>query len=112
MSEGRLGSFEELVLLTIANFGCDAYAVPVRKSLSEYRSVTMGSVYSALDRLEQKGFLRSYMGGITPEKGGKRKRMYCITGSGKQILLETRLLREKLWSGLSFGTDPGSGGGR
>jgi len=67
-----LGEFEQVALLAVARLGEEAYGVAIRQEIENRsnRSVAIGSVYSALDRLESKGFLRSSVGEPTPERGG------------------------------------------
>lgn len=99
-----LGEFEELVLLAICGLGPEAYAVSIQERI-EYkakRAATMGAVYTALDRLEQKGFLESHLGEVTRQRGGRRKRFYRITGAGKSALMAMWEARERMWDGLDF----------
>ena len=95
----RMGEFEELVLLSVAGLTTDAYAVMVQQHLESHarRLSAMGAVYTALDRLERKGYVRSYMGDVTRKRGGKRKRCYRITGAGVDALHTIRARREQLW---------------
>lgn len=101
MKGERLGEFEELVLL--ATYGLDegheAYGVSIQQRLEETidRSATLGAVYSALDRLERKGYLTSRVGGATGERGGRRKRLFEITPDGVEALEEMRRDREAMW---------------
>ena len=100
MPRHHLGEFEELVLLAILGLPEDeTYAVPIQQRLTAHaqRDVTLGSVYRTLSRLEQKGFVRSWMGAITHEKGGKRKRFYAVTGYGQTAVVGARDLRQRLW---------------
>ncbi len=100
MPRQHLGEFEELVLLAILGLSDDeAYAVPIQQRLAAYvqREVTLGSVYRTLSRLEKKGFVRSWMGAITREKGGKRKRFYAVTGYGQTAVVSARDVRQRLW---------------
>ena len=94
-----LGEFEELVLLTVCVLYDEAYGVAVQDAIAQQagRSVSISSVHSALHRLQDKGFLESRMGGATPERGGRRKRLFTITDAGMAALVEARRLREKLW---------------
>lgn len=93
-----LGSFEELVLLSACGLGEDAYAVSIHERIVEKggRDASMGAVYTALDRLEQKGYLRSRLGAVTPRQGGRRKRYYKITGSGVKALSTVHTVRKSL----------------
>jgi PadR family transcriptional regulator, regulatory protein PadR len=77
-----LGEFELILLLTILRLGEDAYGVPLTRELSLLRGkdVSVGSVYAALDRLELKGLIASSLGEPSPERGGRAKRYFRVTG--------------------------------
>jgi PadR family transcriptional regulator PadR len=94
-----LGEFEELVLLTIAVLGDDAYGVMIQKNIEERsnRPISIGALHSTITRLEEKGFLKSWLGGATAERGGRSKRYYEITQAGKKAVSETKSLRDELW---------------
>jgi PadR family transcriptional regulator, regulatory protein PadR len=94
-----LGEFEELVLLTIAVLGEDAYGVQIQKSIEERsnRAISIGALHSTITRLEEKGFLESWLGGATKERGGRSKRYYEITQAGKRAVAETKNVRDELW---------------
>lgn len=102
MKGDRLGEFEELSLLSVCALGDTAYGVAVQAHIEELagRPVSMGAVYSALDRLERKRLLRSTLGEPTRERGGKRKRLYQVTKSGHEVLREVRRVREALWRAI------------
>ena len=104
MKSSSLGEFEELVLLSVASLESDAYAVHIQQCIEHTagRFATMGAVYTSLDRLEQKGFLRSKLGDVTHKRGGRRKRYYTITGSGRSAVIESRRSRERLWDGIKM----------
>jgi DNA-binding PadR family transcriptional regulator len=95
-----LGEFEELVLLTIAALGKEAYGVAIQQDIESRcnRSISIGALHSTIARLEEKGFLTSWMGGATQERGGRSKRFYEVTQSGKSMLKEIKSLRDALWS--------------
>lgn len=95
-----LGEFEELVLLTTGVLYDEAYGVAIKKEIQGQtgRKVTLSAVHSALHRLEDKGFLKSRLGGATKERGGKSKRFFAITAYGKKSLEEARGMRDSLWS--------------
>jgi DNA-binding PadR family transcriptional regulator len=99
MKGDRLGEFEELLLLALQALGDETYGVPVQRYLERHagRPVAMGAVYAALDRLEQKGLVRSAMGEATPERGGKGKRLFTVTPLGRRAALSVRRVRERLW---------------
>ncbi|HYF68691.1 MAG TPA: PadR family transcriptional regulator [Ohtaekwangia sp.] len=95
-----LGEFEELVLLTIAALGKEAYGVSIQKDIEERcnRTISIGALHSTITRLEEKGFLKSWVGGATKERGGRSKRFYEITNAGNRAVAETKSLRDELWS--------------
>lgn len=99
MKGDRAGEFEELTLLAIRALDPPVYAVPIQRFIADAtgRDVVMGAVYAALDRLEVKGWVRSSLGASTPERGGKRKRLYAITREGAQVLNDLRRVRERIW---------------
>ncbi len=95
-----LGEFEELVLLTVAILDGDAYGITVMDEIEKNidRKVTVSTIHTALYRLEEKGFVESYFGGATQERGGRKKRLYRVSVAGKRSLAEVKEQREKLWS--------------
>ena len=103
MKSQRLGEFEELVLLAVPRLD-EVYAVTIQRCIEKTagRSATMGAVYTALERLEEKGFVTSCLGAVTPRQGGRRKRFYEITDQGVGALHAARLHRERMWQGLEL----------
>jgi DNA-binding PadR family transcriptional regulator len=101
----RIGEFEELLLLAIRGLGEETYGVPIQRHLSKAtgRPVSMGAVYATLDRLEHKGLVTSAFGAATPERGGKRKRLYSITPAGMRAVRDARKLRDRLWQAFEGG---------
>jgi PadR family transcriptional regulator, regulatory protein PadR len=97
-----LGEMELMVLLAVVRLGDDAYGVPISKELLNLagREVSLGSIYAALDRIEQKGFVTSLLGDPTPERGGRAKRYFRVTAAGIRALRMTRTALMNLWSGL------------
>jgi DNA-binding PadR family transcriptional regulator len=98
----KLGEFEELLLLAVRASGDESYGVPVQEYLERVtgRAIAMGAVYGALDRLEHKGFVRSAFGPTTPERGGKRKRLFSVTPAGMKMLRDVRRVRDRLWRAI------------
>ncbi len=96
----NLGEFEEIVLLVVAAQNEEAYGLSVTTSIEEElkRPVTMSSVHTALYRLEEKGLVKSEIGGTTKSRGGRRKRIFMITSAGKEALLDAKNARNHLWS--------------
>jgi PadR family transcriptional regulator PadR len=102
MKGGKLGEFEDFALLAIRALDSTAYGVPIQQYLEQTtrRIVSMGAVYAALDRLEQKGYVRSTFGDPTPERGGKRKRVFTVTPAGMRAIRELRGVREEIWRAI------------
>ena len=100
MKGTNLGEFEELVLLTIAALVNEAYSVAICDELEKHsgRSAKLGVVHAVLNRLEEKGFVKSKLGEATSTRGGKRKRYYSVTSAGKAALLRTKEVRDQLWN--------------
>jgi PadR family transcriptional regulator PadR len=99
MKGTHLGEFEELVLLTVASLMENAYSVAVCDELSQHadRTVKLGVVHAVLNRLEEKGLVKSQLGEATAARGGKRKRFYSVTGAGKASLIRSKEIRDQLW---------------
>lgn len=99
MSNHKLGEFEELVLLAIGGLKQEAYSVSIQQLLEAHteRTISMGALYSSLERLSKKGYLESEMSEPTPERGGKSKRVYTVTYEGEVALREAQAVRDKLW---------------
>ena len=102
MKGTNIGEFEELVLLTIAVLYEDAYSVSIcdQLELQTARTVKLGVVHAVLNRLENKGFVKSHLGEPTSERGGRRKRFYVLTAAGKAAVKQAREVRERLWSAI------------
>ena len=100
MKGTHLGEFEELVLLTVGVLHGNAYGVSIGKAIEEKmkRSITISTVHTVLYRLEEKGFVKSEFGGSTSARGGRKKRLYHITGAGYQALKDVRALRDQMWA--------------
>ena len=98
--KGFIGEFEELVLLTIACLGDEAYGVAIKEDIERRakRGISIGSLHSTITRLEEKGFLNSALGEPTNERGGRRKRFFSITSSGQVALGNIKNLRDSLWA--------------
>jgi PadR family transcriptional regulator len=99
MKGERLGEFEEFALLALYALTDGAYGVPIQQYMEAHtgRAVTIGAVYAALARLEEKGYVQSVLGDATPVRGGKRKRHYEATPAGIKALHELKRVRERIW---------------
>lgn len=102
MKGTHLGEFEELILLTVGILYDDAYGLGITQEIERRtgRTVTVSSVHKGLLRLEQKGFLHSRMGGATEARGGRNKRLFTITDSGKAALRGAWEMRNRLWHAI------------
>lgn len=102
MKKTKLGEFEELVLLTVVVLQEDAYGVEIKRELEERLSeqLSVGSIQSALKRMELKGFLTSAFGEATQKRGGKRKRIYAATPYAHRVLSEMKDVRTKLYEAM------------
>lgn len=96
------GPFELMAMLALMRLGQDAYGVPIFREIEKQcgREIALGSVYAALERLEEKGFVTSELGESTPERGGKAKKYFRITVKGLREVRETRRALNNLWHGL------------
>ena len=108
MSQHTLGEFEELVLLMVASQHDQAYGVSILEGLEDEleRKVNISAVHVSLKRMEDKGFVRSRFGGITDDRGGRRKKYYVISALGKRLLDEQHALRNNIYKRIpkiSFG---------
>ena len=94
-----LGELEELVLVSVASLTDEAYGVSIMAYLEEEarRSVNISAIHEVLKRLERKGLLKSKMGGATTERGGRRKRYFTLTASGRKVLDECMRLKIQLY---------------
>src|ERR1700679_2210977 len=94
-----LGEFELMVMLVLMRLGNDAYGVPISTELHNVtgREVALGSIYAALDRLAQKGFVSSTLGQPTAERGGRAKRYFHVTPRGVRQVQTTRATLTSLW---------------
>jgi DNA-binding PadR family transcriptional regulator len=106
MTHQGLGEFEQMVLLAIVHLHDDAYGTPIVDEIERRtgRSVSRAAVYITLRRLEEKGYVSSWMGDSTPERGGKARRHVKIETAGVRALREARQTAESMWRGLDPAT--------
>jgi len=93
---------EELVMLSIWHLKENAYLVTIREHVSGIaeKEWSVGAIYVPLDRLSKIGFVETYLGESTPERGGRRKKFYRLTKSGFESLVETQKMHNRLWEGF------------
>jgi PadR family transcriptional regulator, regulatory protein PadR len=102
MKKYYLGEFEELVLLAIAilNKGAYSFAIKNEIEIRLRRDVSMGALHTALMRLEDKGYVRSFDGDATEERAGRPRKYLEITAMGKKAIAWSKESREKMWNAI------------
>ena len=108
MKTPSIGEFEELILLTVAAQHDEAYGVSILESLEKHldKKINISAIHVALKRMDEKGLVQSRFGGITRERGGRRKKFYVITALGKRVLDQQYALRTSIYQQIpkiSFG---------
>lgn len=98
----HLGELEQIVLLAVVRLGDDAYGVPIRLEIEQRtgRNLTVGALYRTLDRLELKGYVTSWFGEPTSERGGRSKRYFKVRASGLRALRASHDALTAMWEGL------------
>ena len=102
MKKYQLGEFEEIVILTIGVLNGKAYSVTIKDEIESRlsRTVSLGALHTALKRLEEKGYLKSYNGEGTEERAGRPKRYFEITAMGKKAMQHAKDERDQLWKAI------------
>lgn len=97
-----LSDFELIAMLAVLRLGDNAYGVPIAREIEEQtkREVKLGSIYAALERLEEKGLVVSELGEPTQERGGRAKRYFHVTRQGMRLVRETQQTLIRLWRGV------------
>jgi PadR family transcriptional regulator len=105
--ESTLGEFEQMLLLAAMRLADDAYGVKLVEELEARagRSVSHGSVYVTLDRMEAKGWIVSRLSEARPERGGRPRRIVSVTREGRDVLAHSRAALLRLWDGLEDALD-------
>ena len=100
----NLGEFEQMILLAILRLGDDAYGVTIRAELAKRagRTVAPGAMYTALERLETKGLVASWLGEPTPKRRGRPKRHVAVTAAGRKALTRAVRAYDRLLDGLDL----------
>ena len=108
MAQDHLGEFEQIVLLSVVRLGAGAYGVPIRQEIEKRigREVTIGALYSTLDRLEAKGYLHSWFADPTPQRGGRSKRYFQLLPAGLQALTDCKAMLDRMWRGIRLKGQP------
>lgn len=99
-----LGEFEHIIILALLRLNDRAYGVTVRHEIEARtrREVSIGAIYATLDRLEEKGYVKSRLGEPTPERGGRSKRFYHVTAKGVAAVNRTHRALKNMTDGLNL----------
>ncbi len=99
MKNKGLGEFEELVLLAVCILNGEGYGISVKEEVERHtgRSILLGATHITLYRLQDKGLLKSTMGGNTEKRGDRRKRLFKITDIGLRQLRASQEVRQEMW---------------
>ena len=97
-----LGSLEQIVLIALIRLGANAYGMTVRREIEDRtgRDLSIGAVYATLERLESKGYVSSFLGDPTPERGGRAKRLFRVEAEGERALRTTQDAMRRMTAGL------------
>ena len=100
-----LGEFEHVVLLALMRLGQDAYGTTIRREIESNtgRSVSVGALYTALERLERRGLVGTRIGDPSPERGGRARRYYRLEAAGQETLEHSRSVLLQMWKGFEPG---------
>lgn len=103
-SREHLGEFEQIVLLAVIRLDDNAYGVPVLQHIEQRtgRSLSVGALYRTLDRLETKGYVRSWFSDPSPERGGRSKRYFQVEPLGITALDQSRAALTAMWQGVDL----------
>ncbi len=99
-----IGRREEQILLAVACLGDKAYLVAIKEFLSKIRGrpLSIGAVHIPLRRLEREGYLSADLGKPTPDRGGRRKKIYTLTDKAAEVLKENKRVYDSLWDRLAI----------
>lgn len=97
-----LGSLEQIILIALVRLKSNAYGMTVRREIEERtgRNISIGAVYATLERLQAKGYVSSFSGDPTPERGGRAKRFFRLEPGGEEALHATQNAVRKMMRGL------------
>ncbi len=105
MSKGTfLGEFEQIVLLAVQRLEGNGYGMSIRREIERCteRAVSIGAIYTTLERLEKKGYLKSWEGDSTPVRGGRSRRHFELRPEAGEALLRSRGMLDRMWDGVEI----------
>lgn len=102
MTQETISSQEEIVLLSVGSIEPEAYAYGIKKEIKDQADLnwSLGTIHTILYRLENKGLLKSAMGGASDKRGGRSKRLYSLTAKGHQSVQQIQEIRQSMWNKL------------
>jgi PadR family transcriptional regulator len=100
----NIGALEQQILMAVVALHPDAYGISIQDHIRQRtgHQHSIGSIYAGLDRLGEKGFVRSRLGESTPERGGRRKLYVTVTASGQATLQESLRAIASMQRGLRW----------
>lgn len=104
MTQKFLGEFEQFVLLAVHKLADNAYGQAIRALLHEQiqRDVTLGALYSTLERMEKKGLVTSQLGDATAQRGGRPKRFFALTADAIEALHHVKQAQDTMWKDVAL----------
>lgn len=102
MAQENISSQEEIVLLSVGSLEPEAYAYGIQKEINDQANLkwSLGTIHTILYRLENKGLLKSAMGGASEKRGGRSKRLYSLTAKGYGNVHNIQETRQAMWNKL------------
>ena len=102
--EKFLGEFEQFLLLAILRLNNEAYGSKIRQLIADVidRDVSIGALYTTLERLEKKGLVQSHVGEATPERGGRAKKYFHVSAQGQRAVKKSKEALSAMYSGLAL----------
>src|SRR6202046_3016369 len=97
---GSVGQFEQIILTSILSLREEAYGVSIHEKAARMvapKNRSLEAVYVTLDRLEDKGLIKSWLSDPTPERGGRSKRFYRLEALGERALQESAATAKRVW---------------
>src|SRR5678815_40698 len=108
MTTATLGPLELTVLLAVARLGDNAHGLAIRGDVSARTNhdYSVGAIYTTLQRLENKGFVSSWMTDPLPVRGGRSRRQFKISAPGQRALRDAQRMTASVWAGVRGTTTP------
>ena len=102
MRSPSLGTLELNVLLSVARLDADAYGLAIRRDVSSrlHHDYSVGAIYTTLERLEDKALLSSHTTDPTPRRGGRSRRHFTVTSTGRAAIQRAQQMAALAWSGV------------